>query len=230
MATTPNSPANGSPSSGSASGSSGFGSESDMGLQAGATLATGTATPLMSETASSGASSDQGNAGGSGGSNSRRAEARSRFSAALEEARAGLEALRADAAERSANYRAMATGNTSEWMDDVKAMSGSARKKAGDLAGQGKTKASDGLSALGKIFTDTAAVIDDRLGPKYGDYARGAARSVQETAARLESKEVAEIGDDVRDFVRKSPGTAIGIAAVAGFFVARMFGAGSSKD
>jgi ElaB/YqjD/DUF883 family membrane-anchored ribosome-binding protein len=221
MATTPNSPANGgTPNTSTQPGS--LGGESDMGLQAGAALATGTATPLMSE-------STQGGAGSEAASN-RRAEARSRFSAALEEARAGLDALRADAAERGANYRAMATGSTSEWMDDVRAVGGSARKKAEDLAGQGKTRASDGLSALGKIFSETATVIDERLGAKYGDYARGAARSMQETAARLEAKEVAEISDDVRTFVRSSPGTALGIAAVTGFFLARLFGAGSSKD
>jgi ElaB/YqjD/DUF883 family membrane-anchored ribosome-binding protein len=177
-----------------------------------------------------------GNAGAAGGmgttaaeSSNRRAEARSRFNSALEEARAGIDALRADAKERGANYRAMATGTTSDWVDDIKSMSGDARKRAEEAANKGKSKASDGLSALGRVVSDTASVIDERLGAKYGDYARSAARSMQETAARIEAKEIGELGDDVRAFVRKSPGTALGIAAVTGFFLARLVGAGSSK-
>ena len=166
----------------------------------------------------------------SAGALNRRAEARTRFNSALEEARAGLDALRADAKERGANYRAMASGTTSDWVDDVKAMSGEARKRAEDAAKVGKSKASDGLSTLGRVVSDTASVIDERLGAKYGDYARSAARSMQETAARLEAKEFDELGDDVREFVRKSPGTALGIAAVSGFFLARLLGAGRSKE
>lgn len=160
----------------------------------------------------------------------RRAEARSRFNAALEEAKAGLEALRADAAERGANYRSMASTNTSDWVEEVKVMGDQARKRAGEVANQGKMRASDGLSALGRAVSDTAAVIDERLGAKYGDYARSAARSMQETAARIEAKEFGEIGEDVLEFVRKSPGTAIGVAAVTGFFLARLLGVGGSKE
>jgi len=175
----------------------------------------------VSEAAGSGSTSD---------STNRRAEARTRFSSALEEARAGLDALRADAKERGANYRSMATDRTTDWVDEVKTLSGDARKRAEEAANAGKSKASDGLSALGRVVSDTASVIDERLGAKYGDYARSAARSMQESAARLEAKELGELGQDVREFVRKSPGTALGIAAVTGFFIARLFGAGGSKE
>ena len=204
----------------------------DMGLEAGAALASGTTTPLDTAgpvTSGSAAGGSSGAGAGEAAAN-RRAEARSRFNAALEEARAGLEALRADAAERGASYRAKAAGSTTDWVHELKTMSGEARKRAEGAASQSKTRASDGLSSLGKALSETASVIDERLGAKYGDYARSAARSIQESAARLDSKEVAEIGDDVRDFVRKSPGTAIGIAAVTGFFIARLLGVGSDKD
>lgn len=170
----------------------------------------------------------------SGGSSSglgtanRRAEARSRFNAALDEARAGLDALRADAAHRGASYRALATDSTSDWVEEVKAITSDARKRAEDMATQGKTRASDSLSSLGKILSETAPVIDERLGAKYGDFARSAARSIQESAARLEAKELVEMGDDIRAMVKKSPAAAVGVAAVAGFFVARLFGAGKN--
>jgi ElaB/YqjD/DUF883 family membrane-anchored ribosome-binding protein len=46
---------------------------------------------------------------------------------------------------------------------------------------------------------------------------------LQETAAKLDNKSVEELGEDARQFVRKSPGTAVGLAALAGFFFARLF-------
>ena len=165
---------------------------------------------------------------GAGESPNHRAEARSRFNAALEEAKAGMQALKAGASERGANYRSMAADSRADWVEDAKAMSDKARKQAEDLAVKGKARASDGISALGRAVSDTAAVIDDKLGAKYGDYARSAARSMQETAARLEAKELDELGNDVKAYVRKSPGTALGIAAVAGFFLARLLGIGKS--
>ena len=42
--------------------------------------------------------------------------------------------------------------------------------------------------------------------------------------------ELAELGDDMKQFVRKSPGVAIGIAAVAGFAIAKMLSGGGSDD
>ena len=40
----------------------------------------------------------------------------------------------------------------------------------------------------------------------------------------LDAKSVEELGEDARQMVRKSPGVAVGIAAVVGFFIARMLG------
>ena len=79
------------------------------------------------------------------------------------------------------------------------------------------------MSSLGRIVADNAPTLDEKLGNKYGDYARSASRSLQETAARLDNKSVEELGEDAREFVRKSPGTAVGLAALAGFFIARLF-------
>ena len=71
---------------------------------------------------------------------------------------------------------------------------------------------------------DAAAQIDDRVGAQYGDYARKASRTLQETSAKLDSKSVEELGEDARAMVRKSPGVAVGVAAVFGFFLARLLG------
>ncbi len=109
-------------------------------------------------------------------------------------------------------------------------MAGQAKVRAGELAAEGKAKTSDALASLGKIVGDNAKVIDDKLGARYGDYARTAARSMQETAAKIEAKDLNELADDTKQFVRKSPGLALGIAALAGFVLSRVFKGSSASD
>jgi hypothetical protein len=153
--------------------------------------------------------------------------AKGRFSKAIEEAKAGAEALKGEAMEKGAAYKAKVSGTTADWVDEAKVYAGQAKEKGTALAVEGKTRASDALSTLGKTISDTATTIDEKLGVQYGDYARSAARSIQETAAKLEAKDLGELGEDVKEFVRKSPGVAIGVAAVAGFAIARMLSGGS---
>ena len=132
-------------------------------------------------------------------------------------------ALGKDAQERAGEYREQLADRSSDLLDEARALGGQAKAKAAAYAETGKTRASDALTGLGRIVADSAETIDDKLGVKYGDYARGAARSIHETAAKLDSKELGELGEDAREFVRKSPGVAVGLAAVAGFMLARMF-------
>jgi len=151
------------------------------------------------------------------------AEAKAKFTRALEEAKAGAAALTAEAKSRADGYRSKAADRSGDWVEDAKAYGEQAKMKASELAVEGKSRASDALSSLGKLVSDNAATIDDKLGIKYGDYARSASRKMQETAAKIEAKELDELGEDAREFVRKSPGLAVGLAAVAGFMIARMF-------
>lgn len=155
--------------------------------------------------------------------------AKGRFSKAIEEAKAGAEAFKGEAMEKGAAYKAKVTGTTADWVDEAKVYAGQAKEKGAALAVEGKTRASDALTTLGKTISDTAPTIDEKLGVQYGDYARSAARSIQEAAAKLEAKDLNELGDDVKDFVKKSPGVAVGVAAVAGFVIARML-SGKSDD
>jgi len=143
-------------------------------------------------------------------------EAKSRFSAALEEAKAGAAALATEARTRGSTYTTQARKSG----DDYAAQ---AKTKAAELARDGKAKASDALTSLGQAVADNATTIEDKFGTRYGDYARTASRSLQETAAKLDSKSVEELGEDAREMVRRNPGTAIGIAAIVGFFFARLF-------
>ena len=153
--------------------------------------------------------------------------AKGRFSKAIDEAKAGAEALKGEAIDKGAAYKAKVSDTANDWVDEAKVYTGQAKEKAAALAVEGKAKASDALGLLGKTISDNAATIDEKLGVQYGDYARTAARSIQETAARIEAKDLGELGDDVTQFVKKSPGIAIGIAAVAGFAIAKLLSGGS---
>lgn len=157
-------------------------------------------------------------------------EAKAKFSKAIEEARAGAQALTKEAQAKAGVYRDQLSARSSDWVGEAKDMAGQARERAGELARDGKAKTSDAIASLGKIVADNAGTIDEKLGTRYGDYARTAARSMQETAAKIEAKNLDELGEDAKEFVRKSPGLAIGIAAVAGFLISRLFKGGASND
>lgn len=109
-----------------------------------------------------------------------------------------------------------------------------ARQQAGDkirtYALTGKDRATTALDDLSQVVSDAAAQIDDRLGAQYGDYARRAADAVTDFADTLRNKEVDELFDDARKIVRKSPGIAIGAAAIVGFTLVRLVKAGLDND
>lgn len=152
-----------------------------------------------------------------------RSEAKSRFNAALEEAKAGAAALKAEGKDRAVAYRDQAKGKSEDWVAEAKAYGADAKVKGKELATEGKVKAGEGLRALSRVVNENAHEVDNRLGAKYGDYARTASRSLDDYAAKLDQKSVDDLVEDGREFVRKSPGTAIGIAAIAGFFLSRLF-------
>jgi len=155
------------------------------------------------------------------------ADAKAKFSKAIDDARAGAQALAHEAQAKAGAYKDQLAARSGDWAADAKDLAGQAKERAGELAVEGKAKTSDAIASLGKIVADNAGTIDEKLGARYGDYARTAARSMQETAAKIEAKDLSELGDDAKEFVRKSPGLAIGLAAVAGFLVARLIKGGS---
>ncbi len=108
------------------------------------------------------------------------------------------------------------------------------RQQAGErvraYAVTGKDKATTALQDLSQVVSEAASQIDDRLGPQYGDYARRAAEAVTGLADTLRDKDVDELFDDAREVVRKSPGVAIGAAAIVGFTLVRLIKAGLDND
>ncbi|KUR77734.1 hypothetical protein [Novosphingobium sp. FSW06-99] len=155
---------------------------------------------------------------------------KSRFSRAIEDARANAENLRANAAEAAAAAREKAGATASEWTEQATVLATQARDKSLELARTGKDKTSEAIAVVGRAIADTAPVIDEKLGVGYGDYARSAAGALESSAEKLAAKDFADLGEDVKTFVRKSPATALGIAAVTGFLFARLFSRSGDRD
>lgn len=145
-----------------------------------------------------------------------------RFGKAIEDAKASAANLTGEARERTAALTETVTSTASEYTEKASEYAEQAKVVALDLARQGKGKATAALSTLGETIESNAGVIDEKLGVQYGDYARGAAHTLQSTAASLEAKDIPEIGEDIVTFVKKSPVKALGIAAVTGFVLSRM--------
>lgn len=145
-----------------------------------------------------------------------------RFGKAIEDAKASAASLTGEARERTAALTETVTATASEVTEKAGEYAEQAKIAALDLARQGKGKATAALSTLGETIESNAGVIDEKLGVQYGDYARGAAHTLQSTAASLEAKDIPEIGEEIVTFVKKSPVKALGIAAVTGFILSRL--------
>lgn len=150
-------------------------------------------------------------------------EAKAKFSKALSEARAGAEAFGKDAQKRAGLYKDKLSESGAEWLDEARTKGAQAKEKATELANDGKHRASNAIAGLSKIVADNAGTIDNKLGAKYGDYARSAAKSMQEAADKIETKDLNELSEEAKELIRKSPGVAVALAAVGGFMLARLF-------
>lgn len=117
-------------------------------------------------------------------------------------------------------------GATDQLKSGVQGLKSQATDKVRAYAVDGKEKATTALDDLSQVVNEAAQSIDDRLGAQYGDYARRAATAVSGFADTVRGKDVDELFDDARDIVRKSPGVAIGAAAVIGFSLIRLLKAG----
>jgi ElaB/YqjD/DUF883 family membrane-anchored ribosome-binding protein len=114
----------------------------------------------------------------------------------------------------------------SQVKDQVTSLRGQATDRARGFADESKGRVTGLLENVSEVINDAAKSVDERLGEDYGDYAHRAADAVADFAGRIRDKSVDDIFDDTRDFVRKSPAIAIGIAAVAGFALIRVIKTG----
>lgn len=110
--------------------------------------------------------------------------------------------------------------------DQVTSLRGQAADRVRGFADDGKGRVTGLLENVSEVINDAARSVDERLGQDYGEHAHRAANAVADFAGRIRDKSVDDIIDDTRDFVRKSPAIAIGIAAVAGFALIRVIKSG----
>jgi ElaB/YqjD/DUF883 family membrane-anchored ribosome-binding protein len=110
--------------------------------------------------------------------------------------------------------------------DEFTNLKSQAGDKARDAANRGKDRAAEALGGIGKIIRESADTIDEKVGAQYGDYARSAADAVDGFAGKVDSKQLDDIVEEARQFVRKSPAVAIGAAAAIGFVLARIVRSG----
>jgi ElaB/YqjD/DUF883 family membrane-anchored ribosome-binding protein len=108
------------------------------------------------------------------------------------------------------------------FFERIDELRGQAGDRARDLAQTGKERATAALDSLVQTVEDAAADIDEKLGNQYGDYARRAAQYIGNFSDSFRDKDVDDLFNDAREFVKKSPAVAIGAAAALGFVVARL--------
>ena len=114
--------------------------------------------------------------------------------------------------------------------EQIQSLKGQATDKAREYADQGKERATTALDNFSEVVQDAARSVDERLGSEYGQYAHRAADAVTQLAEGLRGKSVDDLLDDSRSLIRKSPGVAIGAAALVGFALARVVKAGMPSD
>jgi len=110
--------------------------------------------------------------------------------------------------------------------EQVSTLRSQATDKARGFADDGKSRATSLLDDFSEVIDEAAQAVERKFGSDYADYAHRASGAVSGLADKVRTKSVDDLIDDTRDFVRKSPGIAIGIAAVAGFMLVRLIKTG----
>ena len=164
-------------------------------------------------------------------SNSKRGDATGDFRGNTTSGAAGVSGAAGGGADTPRDVAGTGSGSTRERAVETlrsgsEKLSGQAAEKARGFVGQGLERGSEALANVSKLIGDTASGLDERLGPQYGDYARKAATTIEETANRIAAKDADELIEDTREFVRKSPGVALAGAAVLGFALVRLVKSG----
>ena len=110
--------------------------------------------------------------------------------------------------------------------EQVSTLRSQATTRARGFADDGKAKATSLLDDVSEVIDEAAQAVERKFGADYADYAHRASGAVSGLADKVRSRTIDDLIDDTRDFVRKSPGIAIGIAAVAGFMLVRLIKTG----
>lgn len=119
------------------------------------------------------------------------------------------------------------TGTVSKLKEGASHLVSEASEAAMTAANEGKEKAAAALGDLTQTVENAAQLIEEKVGPAYSGYVRNAGKTVSSFAETLQNKNVDELLDDTRAFVRRSPMVAIGAAAAIGFVLTRLIKVGT---
>ena len=121
----------------------------------------------------------------------------------------------------------VASGTVAKLKEGASNLVSEAGSAMSSAAAEGKDKAAAALGGLTQTVENAAQLIEEKVGPQYSGYVRRAGTSVSSFAETLQNKNVDEILDDTRAFVRRSPMVAIGAAAAIGFVLTRLIKVGT---
>jgi ElaB/YqjD/DUF883 family membrane-anchored ribosome-binding protein len=128
---------------------------------------------------------------------------------------------------------AASTGGASGFINKAKEEAGTIRDKATDAARgyaeTGRNQTADLLSQVAELVQNAAGSIEGQVGERYGGYIRKAADNLTSASETLRGKDIDELVDDARGYIKASPAIAIGAAAAAGFLLARVIRAGQPE-
>ena len=145
------------------------------------------------------------------------------FSDPAQPSSTGASGRKVDTPTRATDRVVRTAGKQARWLKSQ------AATKARQFAETGKGRVDEHLDGITELATRGAATIEERYGPEYGRYARQAADFVTQYAGGLREKNIDELIDDSRSFVRKNSVAVVAGAALVGFAVARVVQAGLAE-
>ncbi len=125
---------------------------------------------------------------------------------------------------------APAQGVVAKAKDATSKLAKEATTAARNAANEGKDRASEALANVSKAVEGAANLVEEKVGANYGQYARKAADKVSGVAQSIQDKDIDDLIDDTRQFVRKQPMIALGAAVAVGFVLTRLFKIGASAS
>lgn len=135
---------------------------------------------------------------------------------------------KASAANGAASKPSVKTGVVAKAKETTTKLAKEATTAARNAANEGKDRASDALTSVSNAVAGAASLVEEKVGAGYGQYARKAADKVSDVAQTLHDKDIDDLVDDTRQFIRKQPMIALGAAVAVGFVLTRLFKIGAS--
>ena len=142
------------------------------------------------------------------------------MAAAVQDARQVAGQAKQAAGEAVETLKDKAVGIAGEARAQGEELLGTAREKAESLAEEGKAVGAEKASVLADAIRNAARDLEG-ASPEIAHHVRGAADSVQGIAAALRDRSAGQLFEDVTDFARRQPTAFFGVAALAGFALAR---------